>query len=142
MTKKHIPFSESNFDDPVDDLHLQDCKECQRGWAVFRFLGLQVKSIPRLDAPPFFAQRVAHLAHSTAAPFALLLKRTAQQLVPVLLSLVMATGFLLYQMTDSETIEYQSEVLFEVPIESDIAFEGVVDSLNELPEEEYGEESR
>ncbi|MDA2929754.1 hypothetical protein MYX84_07375 [Acidobacteria bacterium AH-259-O06] len=136
MSEDHIAFAELNFDDPVDQSHLKRCEECGKKWAVFRFLGFQVKSAPRIDAPPFFTQRVAQLAQSITVSFAFLLQRAAQQLIPAFIALILATSFLLYKLTEPESAEYYSEILFEEPVQEDFTLEYVVNSLTEIPEEE------
>jgi len=137
MAEEHIPFAELDFDETPDQSHLKSCEECRRGWAVFRFLGFQVQSAPRIDPPPFFSQRLAHLVQTPEVSFAFLFQRVAQQLIPVFLALVLATGFLLYRPTEVEpAMEYYSAVFFEEPVPEDFSVEDVVDSLIEPPEEE------
>ncbi len=137
MAEEHIPFAELDFDETPDQSHLNSCEECRKGWAVFRFLGFQVKSAPQIDPPPFFSQRLAHLAQTAEVSFAFLFQRVAQQLIPVFLALVLATSFLLYRQTEVEPdMEYYSAVFFSEPAPEDLSVEDVVDSLRELPEEE------
>ncbi len=137
MPEEHIPFAELDFDDEPDQSHLNSCEDCRKEWAVFRFLGFQVKSAPQIDPPPFFSQRLAHLAQTTEVSFAFFFQRVAQQLIPVFLVLVLATGFLLYKPTPVEpAMEYYAAVFFQEPVPEDLSVEDVVDSLRELPEEE------
>jgi len=137
MPEEHIPFAELDFDEIPDQSHLNRCEECRKEWAVFRFLGFQVKSAPQIDPPPFFSQRLAHLAQTPEVSFAFLFQRVAQQLIPVFLVLVLATSFLLYRQTEVEpAMEYYSAVFFQEPVPEDISVEDVMDSLRELPEEE------
>ena len=70
MPEEHIPFAELDFDETPDQSHLNSCEECRKEWAVFRFLGFQVKSAPQIDPPPFFSQRLAHLAQTPEVSFA------------------------------------------------------------------------
>lgn len=137
MAEEHIPFSESDFDNRLDQSHLNSCEECQKKWAVFRFLGFQVRSAPEMDPPPFFTQRVARLVQTPKDSFAFLFQRVAQQLVPVFMVLVLATSVLLYWQTEAEpAMEDYSAIFFDQPVPEEFSVQDVVDSLREHPGEE------
>lgn len=137
MADKHIDFSELGFDDPVNQSHLESCPDCRRQWDIFRFLEFQVKSVPHLEAPPFFAQRITQRVCNAGTSFAFLLQRAAQQLVPLFVALILATTFLLYSLTRLGADEDQSVILFEEPEDQqDFTVEFVVNSLREPPREE------
>ena len=143
MARDHIPFGELGFEETVDESHLQECSECHQQWMIFRFLSFQVKNAPSPHLPPFFANRVARHAQTVSNSLALSLQRVAQQLVPIFVALIMTTGFLFYQLTESERIEYGSEILFEPVMEEDYSLEYVVNSLADIPtEDEIFEEPR
>ncbi len=135
MDKEHLSLEELDFDDPVDPSHLDECEDCRKRLNVFRFLGFQVKSVPRMEAPPFFAQRVARLAQEAKTPFSLLLGRAARQMVPVFTALILATGLWLYQLPNGESAAYYSELLFEQSLQNDVSLESVLNALAETPEE-------
>jgi len=136
MAKEHIPFEELDFEDTPDQPHLNECEGCRKRWAIFSFLGFQVKSAPRMDPPPFFSQRVARLVEAPMVSFASLFQRVAQQLIPVFVAVVLVSSFLLYRLTEAEpAMEYYAAIFFEEPVPEDFSAEDVVDSLGELPEE-------
>jgi anti-sigma factor RsiW len=136
MGKRHLSFEELDFDDPVDHSHLEECEECRKQLAAFRFLAFQVKSAPRMEIPPFFAQRVTRLTQKMAVPFSLLLQRAARQMIPVFVALVLTTGFLLFQITDREPANDYAELLFEQPLQENISLDYVLNSLAEEPAED------
>lgn len=136
MSKEHIPFQELEFEETPNPSHLKDCEECRKRWEIFAFLGFQVKSVPQMDPPPFFHQRVAQLAETPIVSFASLFQRVAQQLIPVFAAVVLATSFLLYSLTETEpAMEDYVAIFFEEPVVEDFSVEDVVDYLGELPEE-------
>ena len=137
MAEEHISFSELEFDSTENQSHLNSCEMCQRSWAVFRFLGLQVQAAPEMELPAFFAQRVARLAQTKGVPFAFFFQRAARQLIPVFTTLVLVTSFLLYNLIGVEsTGENYSVLFFEQPLQEDLSLEYVLDSLREVSEEE------
>ncbi len=137
MTKEHIPFEELEFEDIPDPSHLKDCEECRKRYQIFSFLGFQVKAAPRMDPLPFFSQRIARLAEAPMVSFVSLFQRVAQQLIPVLVAVVLVSGFLLYRVTETEPVlEEYAAIFFEEPVPEDFSVEDVVDSLGELSVEE------
>ena len=52
---------------------------------------------PAIDAPPFFAVRVAALTRSERPFLSLSLQSAARQLIPAFTVLILAVGFLVYQ---------------------------------------------
>ena len=134
MDKEHLSLEELDFDDPVDSSHLDECEDCRKRLEVFRFLGFQVRSAPRMEAPPFFAQRVTRLAQEAKMPFSLLLGRAARQMVPVFTALILATGLWLYQLPNGESAAYYSELLFEQSLQHDVSLESVLNALAETTE--------
>lgn len=136
MSKEHIPFEEMEFGEAPDPSHLERCEQCQKKWEIFGFLGFQVKLVPRMDPPPFFYQRVARLVEAPIVSFAFLFQRVAQQLIPVFAAVVLATGFLLYSLTETEpAMEDYVAIFLEEPVVEDFSVEDVVDYLGERQEE-------
>ena len=135
MDKEHLSLEELDFEDPVDQSHLDECEDCRKRLEVFRFLGFQVKSAPRMEAPPFFAQRVARLAQEARTPFSLLLGRAARHMVPVFTALILATCLWLYQLPNGESAAYSSELLFEQSQQLDVSLESVLNALADTAEE-------
>ena len=88
-----------------------------------------------MEAPPFFAQRVARLVQEAKTPFSLLLGRAARQMVPVFTALILATGLWLYQLPNGESAAYYSDLLFEQSLQNDVSLESVLNALAETPKE-------
>lgn len=131
MTDEHISFPDLEPGDQVDETHLKGCPECRRKWGLVRFLRAQIRSIPRLEPSPFFAARMAALIRDSGSPFVLHLQWAARCLSPVFLILILATTFLLYQITlDGSSFDPPMGVLFEEPQE-EVSLDFVVNSLLE-----------
>ncbi|HSR68201.1 MAG TPA: hypothetical protein VLU25_09685 [Acidobacteriota bacterium] len=90
---QHIDFSQLEPHQRLDEAHLRDCAQCRADWEAYRLLRSQVEAAPRLDAPPFFAARVSHLAVSqggASASYWWALQVAARRLLPLFASLVIA----------------------------------------------------
>ena len=97
MSKEHIPIESLEWDDTLDEEHLESCGQCQKAIAGFRFLRFQLGTIPRIEPPKYFARRVAKLAEEgLLQPFTLFLERAARQLIPALVTLTATVTFLFY----------------------------------------------
>ncbi|MGH9340233.1 MAG: hypothetical protein ACRD1R_11775 [Acidobacteriota bacterium] len=139
MSTKHIEISDLEATDPIDQAHLDECEECRRGWAALRLLRFLSRSVLRVDPPPFFAARVAHLAQERPIPFFFSLQTASRHLAPFFLGLLIITTFLLFSQNGSEDPgATYSDVLFEQPAQApqEISLEYVLDSLIEVSEDQ------
>ncbi|MGW8179919.1 MAG: hypothetical protein ACWGQW_14335 [bacterium] len=101
-----------------------------------RMLSFLVQSVPRIEAPPFFAARVANLADVGRNSFAGSLQLFCRRLVPLFVTLMLVICFAAYQwrtpdLLDEAMLFYDEENLVE-----NITIEDVVGSLALLPEEQ------
>jgi hypothetical protein len=67
-------------------------------------LDFMVNSVPRLEAPPFFAARVANLAQVERHSFARSLQAFSRRLVPVFAALVMVVCFAAYKLATPDPL--------------------------------------
>lgn len=134
MSEGHIPFFELEEEDSIDRAHLDRCEECRKNEQIFRFLRFQARTVPWIDAPPFFAAGVANRMERKTPVFAFLLERAARRLIPVFVSLILLTSVLLFRL-QPESADLRSEVLFEPSPPEQISMEYVVNSLQQPLEE-------
>ncbi|HSR49349.1 MAG TPA: hypothetical protein VLV83_00895 [Acidobacteriota bacterium] len=90
---EHIDFSKLEPDESFDRRHLEECSRCRADWEAYGVVRGLARQAPSIEAPPFFAARVARLAvsePSLAGPFVMALQRAAQRLLPVFATLVLA----------------------------------------------------
>lgn len=129
---EHIRFEKLELDRLPDEAHLAQCEACRSTWEAVRFLRLQLQAVPRIDASPFFAARVARRAQDVRPSVVLLFERVARRLVPVFLGLVIVISLLLMNLLPSASSpEPRFEVLFQQPAQPDVSVEYVVHSLQE-----------
>lgn len=129
---EHIRFEKLELDEMPDEAHLAQCEACRATWEAVRFLRLQLQAVPRIDAPPFFAARVARRAQDVRPSFVFLFERAARRLVPVFLGLVLVISLLLTNLLPSGSSPApRFEVLFQQPSQPDVSMEYVVNSLQE-----------
>lgn len=133
MNDKHIDFSNLERGDSVDREHLIACRECRDQHGVWRLIRDQAGQAPTIEAPPFFASRVARLAVSESesgqpAFFLLTFERAARQLLPVFMALILVVCFLGYQsrparMEPALTDEELAFLVDDLPDSDAVAFE-------------------
>lgn len=92
MGEKHIDFSSWEPGGTLDKEHLKSCAFCRENLELARFLKFQVDQLPRIEAPPFFATRVANLISQTKeipGSFWRLVELAARRLIPVFATLIL-----------------------------------------------------
>jgi predicted anti-sigma-YlaC factor YlaD len=133
MRRRHIPFWKLEADDAIDQNHLEACGACRRNYDAARLLAYQTKYAPQVEAPPFFAARVARLAQETPVPILVYFQQVARRWVPVLSALIVATGFLIVSLTRSQSgLGIQA---LEESTPAEITLENLVYSFSETAEE-------
>jgi hypothetical protein len=141
MGYEHIDFGNWEAGSPLDEEHLRSCSACRENLELARFLKFQVEQVPRLDAPPFFAARVANLAKKTnpdSTPFWSLVELTSKRLIPAFTVLLLilfffSSGTQVRQPTDEELWV----ALFTEPqISEAMTLDDILLSLQEPLEEE------
>lgn len=141
MKTTHIAWESWEPGDPLDEEHLAQCEQCQTDYALARFLHFQAVSAPTIEAPPFFAARVANLATAEiAAPIWRFVERAARQLIPVFALLLLATSFLIYRSWQPLTVTYDTAGILLEPTEteSSVSVDDVVAFLKEDAGEDGG----
>ena len=124
MKNKHILFWELGADDPIDEAHLAECEECRRNFEANRLLSLQLRSVPQIVPPPFFAARLQSLAGESRRTLIYYFERMAAHLAPVLTLLIVATGFLIYSVSTPEA--YQPALVLEEAAFPEISVENIL----------------
>ncbi len=92
MGEKHIDFSSWESGGPLDQEHLKSCASCRETLELARFLKFQVDQAPRIEAPPFFATRVANIVSQTQevpGSFWRLVELSARRLIPAFAALIL-----------------------------------------------------
>jgi len=132
MSGNHIDFSELEPGEPVDRNHLESCKVCRRQWKLLSFLRFQASQAPQIEAPPFFASRVARLAAKSSVPLWYFVDRIARWVVPAMATavLVMSIVFVATRTEPLPTDEY-SELLIESPAPDELSFEDLIVQTSE-----------
>jgi hypothetical protein len=95
----HIQFWDLEPGQQPDARHLETCEQCRRQSEVFKFLRAQLDTLPRVEAPPFFAARMANLIGDRRPSFVFYFERMAAQLAPLLTLLILVTSFLVYSVS-------------------------------------------
>jgi hypothetical protein len=101
-----------------------------------QLLDFVVQSAPRLEAGPFFASRVAHLAETDIYSFAGSLQAFARRLVPVFTTLTITICLALHHwqpVASTSELTFFDEEAYQL---ENITLENVADSLDLLPGEE------
>lgn len=101
-----------------------------------RLLDFLVASVPRMEAPPFFASRVANTVQVERYSFAASLQAFSRRLVPVFLTLMVVVCFAVYQSTGPDPLVESAMFYDEEHLTETISVEYVVSSLALYPEEE------
>ena len=96
MKDGHIQFEDWEPEEALDQQHLRSCSRCREEYQQVQFLREIAASAPTIDAPPFFASRVAQIAIAGTRSFWDLFDRMARRMAPLFASLVLVTAFLLY----------------------------------------------
>ena len=92
MGEKHIDFASWEPGGALDEAHLKSCAACRENLELARFLKFQVDQIPHIEAPPFFAARVANLVGRTpenSGSFWSLVELSARRLIPAFAALIL-----------------------------------------------------
>lgn len=93
----HIDFSRWEAGEPLDEAHLASCAECREEREAALFIRRQAARMPSIEAPPFFAPRVARLAfEQEARPLFTMVQLVARRLLPVFMALMLAVVSLAY----------------------------------------------
>jgi hypothetical protein len=104
----HIEFWTLESEDQADQRHLRACPACQRQLELYRFVQQQVRNVPTIAAPPFFATRVQAALGEARSSVIFYFERIAAHLAPLLTALILATSFLVYSVTRNERIQVQA----------------------------------
>ena len=141
MGHEHIDFGDWEAGSPLDEEHLRSCAACRDNLELARFLKSQVEQVPRLDAPPFFAARVANLVKKTSpdsTSFWLLVELTSKRLIPAFTVLLLILFFFTSEtQVKQPTDEELWAALFTEPQVSEVmTLDDILLSLQEPLEEE------
>jgi hypothetical protein len=101
-----------------------------------RFLDFIVDSVPRMEAPPFFAARVSVVAQVERYSFAGSLQTFSRRLVPVFVTLMIVVCLAVYQWATADPLVESAMFYDEEDLAETITVEYVVGSLALLPDEE------
>ena len=94
-----------------------------------KFLRFVVKSVPRLEASPFFASRVANVAQVEKHSFAGSLQAFSRRMIPAFMGLLAVACLAIYQWNPPDPL-IESAVFYEEEYLADaITLEYVVNSL-------------
>ena len=141
MGHEHIDFGDWEAGSPLDEEHLRSCAACRDNLELARFLKSQVEQVPRLDAPPFFAARVANLVKKTSPDSTscwLLVELTSKRLIPAFTVLLLILFFFTSEtQVKQPTDEELWAALFTEPQVSEVmTLDDILLSLQEPLEEE------
>jgi len=92
MGEKHIDFSNWNPGQQLDNAHLESCVFCRQNLELSHFLKFQVDQVPHIEAPPFFAVRLANLvrrSRESSGSFWSLVEISARRLIPGFSALIL-----------------------------------------------------
>jgi len=93
------------------------------------FLEFLVNSVPRIEAPPFFAAKVANLAQVEIYSFAGSLQLFSRRLVPVFMTLMILVCLAVYRWSTPDPLVESAFFYDEEHLAETITLEYVVDSL-------------
>lgn len=142
---KHIDFSSWEPGESLDEEHLANCARCRQEQQVAAFIRRQAEAVPGIEAPPFFAPRVARLAvEQEPRPLFVMMQLAARRLLPALMALLLMVVSLAYwnQQTGSqaqlgeEDFEVLALLLQEEAAPQQMTMDDVFDMLAEVPEGE------
>ena len=112
---KHIDFSSWEPGEPLDEEHLAVCAGCREDQQAALFIRRQAAEVPRIEAPPFFAPRVARLAlEQEQEPLFELIQLAARRLLPVFMALVLIVVSLAYWNREAASTSQLGEEDYEV----------------------------
>ena len=94
-----------------------------------RFLEFVVRSVPRMEAPPFFASRVSNVAQVERHSFAGSLQAFSRRLIPAFMALLPVACFAIYQWSPPDPLIESAAFYEEEYLADAITLEFVVDSL-------------
>jgi hypothetical protein len=95
-----------------------------------------LNSVPRIEASPFFAARVANIAQVERYSFAGSLQTFSRRLVPLFVTLIVVTCLGAYRLTVPDPLVESAMFYDEEHLVETISVEHVVDSLILFPIEE------
>ena len=94
-----------------------------------RFLEFVVNSVPRIEAPAFFAARVANTAQIERYSFAGSLQAFSRRLIPLFMTLMVVVCFAVYQWTAPDPLIESAMFYDEEHLTETVSVEYVAGSL-------------
>ncbi len=143
MKDHHIDFSGWEPDEALDEEHLALCAACREDHEAALLIRRQAAEVLRIDAPPFFAPRVARLAlDQEQRPLSALIQMAARRMMPIFMALMLMVVSLAYwnrqavSMTQLEEEDYEvlAILLQEESASQQLTLDDMFDLLVEEPE--------